>query len=841
MPIRDDSLAAQYIRAVENPDSVGFMDGKWYAPPTGKGYDPNSRGFGMDVNYNAATKALTEGREGKWLSEEEERQLRLDHMSDNQKTLDKWTPQILRDMPSEEKEAMALGMLYRGDDIKSIIKNPEIRDAYYSGSDEGMQKAVSKYYEKKLPSRAKNHNTFFNSKKKETKAAPKSKFEEYEYKPKFKLYSEGGSLDEDYWGNLPMKDKSEMIRVAIKNGITTMPEIKQAYNKFAKGGRMKNWTMQDEAGYRHWRQNLPKNLRNTNDNDYDMRAAYKAGMQPRWNDRDKAYHLGSRDPQSGRILKAPHHSTYLEALANDASMGYYPTMDKEGNTYTETWKGNTTYSREIEVPFKAYGGNLFKDGGKKTFTPTYGETWKIGIMNNGYNPNTITDNYKEKNGVPLGDGVVQSSYLLGRERQKELLEANGYKQVFDDYGVVKKAGEGLPIFQKSDDANGVTRGNLVPIGNVDSDDIYDENTHEVRPDNWYADPSKALYLAGQNRSTLYYNPDDHKYYQKAWDVNDYGGKGGSTSGLSEAFLGNLLDSIGNPIVVTSGFQEVLPGNYDKVAPIMTHYAREHNLVKDNTGYHYQSPNVVVTANKFDNGGYAPSESIKKRITNWEGASMKTNRSFSAEAKDFNRVIPASVRSKLSSDQLDALFSYGYNAGMGRLKERVLPTLTAYTEGKASKEDVQRSMWASKDNELRGLTIRRNAERELFGGNFRTKFTGKGGLGTHMNIQQYLIPQETFDGINAQIASIPQLEMPSEMTTDPALRYKAPTVDLTALNTPKQENPIEPVYNPQKERFEGIRNFNTVMGLLGQQSPLAMIGDTSNNNLGLLSYINQIYS
>ena len=141
---------------------------------------------------------------------------------------------------------------------------------------------------------------------------------------------------------------------------------------------------------------------------------------------------------------------------------------------------------------------------------------------------------------------------------------------------------------------------------------------------------------------------------------------------------------------------------------------------------YNLSDIRNRYNMYAEGGYKPSESIKKRITNWEGSSMRTNRSFQAEANDFNRVIPSSVRSKLSQQQLDALYSYGYNVGMGNLKKRVLPTLTNYVQGKASNEDVQKSMWASKDNELRGLTTRRNIERSLFGGKYQTVYTGTGG-------------------------------------------------------------------------------------------------------------------
>ena len=38
------------------------------------------------------------------------------------------------------------------------------------------------------------------------------------------------------WNDLSLSEKSEMMRVAIENGITTLPEIREAYNQFALGG-----------------------------------------------------------------------------------------------------------------------------------------------------------------------------------------------------------------------------------------------------------------------------------------------------------------------------------------------------------------------------------------------------------------------------------------------------------------------------------------------------------------------------------------------------------------------------------------------------------------------------
>ena len=48
-------------------------------------------------------------------------------------------------------------------------------------------------------------------------------------------YSDGGQIDNP-WNSLSIKEKSDIINVAVRNGITTLPEIKERYNEFAKGG-----------------------------------------------------------------------------------------------------------------------------------------------------------------------------------------------------------------------------------------------------------------------------------------------------------------------------------------------------------------------------------------------------------------------------------------------------------------------------------------------------------------------------------------------------------------------------------------------------------------------------
>ena len=319
MPIQDDSLVAKYIRSIENPDSIGFKDGRWVAPPAG--YDPNNRGFGVDIKYNDAANDLTNDRSGRWLSEGEERQLRNNHIENMQAVLDKWTPKILAQEPSEKKQAMAIGLLYRGDGIKSIKDNPVMRDAYYSGTDQDFQNAVADLYrKKKVSERAKQHNQFMNrvpSKPQVTTTSITKFTPPTAFKPKFK-FGDGGSLNKG-WDSLSLADKADMIKVAINNGIVTLPEIKEAYNKFAEGG-YKDWlrelSVKKSAEWGVPQEQLYQEMQN--DPTYDYKVFYE--QQP-----DMAKAMLTADPEAhfNDVGKTPNHPTYSDG-------SYYNTHSYNG-------------------------------------------------------------------------------------------------------------------------------------------------------------------------------------------------------------------------------------------------------------------------------------------------------------------------------------------------------------------------------------------------------------------------------------------------------------------------------------------------------------------------------
>lgn len=206
--------------------------------------------------------------------------------------------------------------------------------------------------------------------------------------------------------------------------------------------------------------------------------------------------------------------------------------------------------------------------------------------------------------------------------------------------------------------------------------------------------------------------------------------------------------------------------------------------------------IVNTYNSYDEGGYKPSKSIRKRISNWEGSSMRTNRSFEAEARDFNASLPEGATSKLSQTQLDGLYSYSYNVGAGNFRKRVNPVLTKYLAGQATIQDVQRSMWANKDSQLRGLAKRRNAERVMLESYTPTDFGPLSDTTTIM-INHYLPETESIEIPQLQFNDMTDAPKPIEL--EPSTPYSSSDIDFSDPGSSLADalNMIQMIRRPRK--------------------------------------------
>ena len=67
--------------------------------------------------------------------------------------------------------------------------------------------------------------------------------------------------------------------------------------------------------------------------DYNLRGAYEGGLEPGLAD-DGTYHLGSRNPITGEILKSPNHPTWNKFLKGEEDAGY-EVYQKEGKYFSK--------------------------------------------------------------------------------------------------------------------------------------------------------------------------------------------------------------------------------------------------------------------------------------------------------------------------------------------------------------------------------------------------------------------------------------------------------------------------------------------------------------------------
>lgn len=201
--------------------------------------------------------------------------------------------------------------------------------------------------------------------------------------------------------------------------------------------------------------------------------------------------------------------------------------------YTQKKVEDAAYETSRNAMHLAWSGNEAPNNGPKLKATKLGEE---------YTPQPREDEPRES--------TAQATYLLPRSLQRKKFLEHGYIEGKPkDYGLVRAAvgNNNFPVFQTAPDV--ISRDYITPIGNYS---------------NWdYVIPKgTALQHAGHTPSAFYIDK-DYKVYTKDWDLNDYGnanGRAGATYPWYKQIAANLLDIIGSPVVVTTGFQPAL--DYD---------------------------------------------------------------------------------------------------------------------------------------------------------------------------------------------------------------------------------------------------------------------------------------
>lgn len=244
-------------------------------------------------------------------------------------------------------------------------------------------------------------------------------------------------------------------------------------------------------------------------------------------------------------------------------------LSDDGNAYKNGGSANKPRIRHV----KNYG---FTDA-----TPYPNDEIKPTVVTSRLNPFERLAKFASRNLMELGRtglldheglNVAQDSYLVPTKAiQAKMFADAGYTRDYNaeknrNYGLVKKGvgNRNIPIYSRTNPNFGKQRKDLVVLGNS-------YNIDNV---------NKALVHAGSYPSAIY-SDNEGNIYINSWDLNDYGADAaGNTGDFNEHYgsfrkkLAKVVDTVGNPTVVTTGYQRALDNN----KPIkISNYSDYYNL------------------------------------------------------------------------------------------------------------------------------------------------------------------------------------------------------------------------------------------------------------------------
>lgn len=460
------------------------------------------------------------------------------------------------------------------------------------------------------------------------------------------------------WDNLSMNEKAAMIKVAVSNGITNLQEIKDKYNEFAEGGdtneerpaivpfkQKLEVIITPDSEYNQYLNTLPDNQRFTPNDEYDSYLYWKLHGKPRnfeeaynrdmfhYDHSDNAYHANSiawGDDGVGYFMKPKTHDTvgyeldwFNKGLVTEEGGHQRPETPEEKLEADKFRKNYILIDDPVRTNFyryqpveKAEGGHIYDGKTESTqkmittggagfiptipteeFTDKILSTISKKVMNYIKGAHDTGTYFSYDSDMEPYTGPAQDTYLLPKRiQEKEFLKRGYIKGEEKDYGLVKKAvgNRNLPVYQRNPDTT--SRNNLTVLGNI----------HGWDP--WYGDSSTGLEHAGSYPTAVYID-DKGNFYQKGWDLNDYGGKTGSTIGI----ISDIIDRIGSPTVVTTGYQPIKNPQNEKFIKDITPMMGLKGLVPTevNGKTIWTIPEVTIYGNKHKDGGNIHIKDSKK--------------------------------------------------------------------------------------------------------------------------------------------------------------------------------------------------------------------------------------
>ena len=178
-----------YLRTIENADSAGYINGKWYTKDyynqwakqnnirnrqghQKKIFDKNQIGIGIDIRPESnpyVQQFLKKDNNGIYLTEADEHRVRQHTIKEKDDILNRLiNNNDLNINLSFNKRAMALGLIYHG--YGKFLFNPNgpdsnrLHNAFVNGTDQQFSDAIYSFYKTRHSDRAERHKTYWNGK-----------------------------------------------------------------------------------------------------------------------------------------------------------------------------------------------------------------------------------------------------------------------------------------------------------------------------------------------------------------------------------------------------------------------------------------------------------------------------------------------------------------------------------------------------------------------------------------------------------------------------------------------------------------------------------------------------
>ena len=165
----DKTFTGKLINYAENPDSIGYSNGLWYAPINPidpktkkeiKKYDTNQFGMGVDRNqtegFSDKVKKDKKGRQ--YLTEKDERTLRYNAITKANNSANaryKYAQKVMKQPDgkvSKKKDAATVSAIYNlgpGFVANTIFEDKNVMNLLFNGTDEEYINEIHKYYKQK--------------------------------------------------------------------------------------------------------------------------------------------------------------------------------------------------------------------------------------------------------------------------------------------------------------------------------------------------------------------------------------------------------------------------------------------------------------------------------------------------------------------------------------------------------------------------------------------------------------------------------------------------------------------------------------------------------------------